>query len=207
MARTLAQLPPGSRITDYISLGVLARRFSAFDGRSRAASKRQGRPPSARFTSAGDGLLRDRLGVVHAGVLSRSVALPAGGTQLAAGRPPNGPPRPAARASRGPVSGWGPSRCANCTTSSCGRSRAPPAAAAGTGGGGWSRSTAAFSTSPMSRATCRRSGARGPHAAPAPIPNCASCRWWKTARTCCSALAWELARRVKSPWPGSCCRR
>ena len=27
MARTLAQLPPGSRITDYISLGVLARRF------------------------------------------------------------------------------------------------------------------------------------------------------------------------------------
>ena len=27
MARTLAKLPPGSRITDYISLGVLARRF------------------------------------------------------------------------------------------------------------------------------------------------------------------------------------
>ena len=27
MARTLAELPPGSRITDYISLGVLARRF------------------------------------------------------------------------------------------------------------------------------------------------------------------------------------
>ena len=27
MARTLAKLPPGSRLSDYISLGVLARRF------------------------------------------------------------------------------------------------------------------------------------------------------------------------------------
>ena len=44
MARTLAKLAPGSRLSDYISLGVLARRFP------RATVDRvlrQGRSPSA----------------------------------------------------------------------------------------------------------------------------------------------------------------
>ena len=51
MARTLASLPPGSRITDYVSLGVLTksfplRRVRAVLSRSRKASIRQRELPA-----------------------------------------------------------------------------------------------------------------------------------------------------------------
>ena len=82
MARTVAELPKGSRITDYISLGVLNTMIPrrAVDAALEASGRQSIRQRD--FAGARDGLLRDRLGVVHAVVVSRGPALPAGGAAM-----------------------------------------------------------------------------------------------------------------------------
>jgi hypothetical protein len=44
-------------------------------------------------------------------------------------------------------------------------------------------------------------GCRAPAAARAPSRSCASWRWWRTARTCCSAPAWAATPRARRRWP------
>jgi len=52
MARTLAELPAGSRITDYISLGVLAKYFPAEKDPRGFATDQSRQRPRARPTRA-----------------------------------------------------------------------------------------------------------------------------------------------------------
>ena len=64
MARTVAELPSGTRITDFISLGVLTKAIPL---------------DAIQTVLAGTGkasVLRGRFGVVHAVLLPRSAALP-----------------------------------------------------------------------------------------------------------------------------------
>ena len=78
MARTVATLPAGSRISDYISLGVIAKFFPAEKIHEVLKTNQSCQYPRARFASACGDLLRHRTGAVHAVVLSRSAAVPAG---------------------------------------------------------------------------------------------------------------------------------
>jgi hypothetical protein len=84
MARTLAALPAGSRITDYISLGVIAKFFPAgkilevLEQTKRASVRERDLPAHVVV------YLRHRAGAVHAVLLPRSPALPAGRRAVAA---------------------------------------------------------------------------------------------------------------------------
>ena len=63
----------------------------------------------------------------------------------------------------------------------------------GTGRGGWSAWTGPAWTWPTRRRTAPPSGDPAPAAARAPSRRSASWRWSRTARTCCSALAWAAS--------------
>ena len=67
MARTAAVLPGGARLSDYLSLGVIAQVFPAGGGASRAGRDRSAQPAAAVAAGGGDGLLRDRDGAVSVG--------------------------------------------------------------------------------------------------------------------------------------------
>ena len=69
MARTLAELPAGSRITDYISLGVIAKFFPVEKIREVLEQTKRASGPRARLAGACGGLLRHRAGAVHAVLL------------------------------------------------------------------------------------------------------------------------------------------
>ena len=85
MSRTVARLPAGSRITDYISLGVVAKTFPlAKIHAALAATKREECAP-ARTSGPCDGLLRNRAGIVYAVVVPGSVALPVVGNPVVGG--------------------------------------------------------------------------------------------------------------------------
>src|SRR4051795_9251462 len=51
------------------------------------------------------------------------------------------------------------------------------------------------------------SGGRAPAAGRAPSRNCASWLWLRTARTCCSALAWAASGKARRRWRTPRCRR
>src|SRR5207302_1677420 len=74
MARTLASLPTGSRVTDYISLGVVSRAIPR-EKIDSILAETDGQHPAKRTASASRGVLRDRAGAVHALFLSGSTAL------------------------------------------------------------------------------------------------------------------------------------
>ena len=84
MARTLAELPAGSRITDYISLGVIAKFFptekihEVLAQTNRASVRERDLPAHVVIYYV------IALGAVHAVVLSRGAALPAGRRAVAA---------------------------------------------------------------------------------------------------------------------------
>jgi len=84
MARTVAELPPGARITDCISLGVIAKTFPlpalgpALSKTGKASLRERDLP------GAGGCLLRHSTGAVHAIVLSRGIALSAESSPVAA---------------------------------------------------------------------------------------------------------------------------
>src|SRR3954454_18959719 len=62
MAGVAAGLPAGVRLSDHISLGVIARAGTARTGAPGSGGNRQGERARARFAGAGDGLLRHRPG-------------------------------------------------------------------------------------------------------------------------------------------------
>ena len=75
MARTLARLPADVRITDYISLGVVAKWLLRVDvERALVATGWLSRRQRDFIRPCGR-LLRDRFGVVHAGFLPRGAAV------------------------------------------------------------------------------------------------------------------------------------
>jgi len=75
MARTLAELPKGSRITDYISLGVVAKTYprekvdSVLAATGKASCYRESEHSAAGPACACSGLLCDCAGLVHVFVL------------------------------------------------------------------------------------------------------------------------------------------
>src|ERR1035437_1800836 len=86
MSRTVARLPAGSRIADYISLGVVAKTFPLDKIHAALAANVEGERAAARPARSRSRLLRNRAGVVSAAVLPASAALSAGGDPVAAGR-------------------------------------------------------------------------------------------------------------------------
>ena len=89
MARTLAELPKGARITDYISLGVVAKSFPR-ERIERRSHDPGGQSSPARPAGPRGRVLRHRPGAVHAGLVSRGPAVLAG--RARSGWP--GPARP-----------------------------------------------------------------------------------------------------------------
>lgn len=86
MARTMAEAPSGTRLTDYIRVGVRTNKDGTADRRGRrAAPDRQGRPPTAGVAGARHGLRRERAGPLQAAVLPGGAALAAGGRPVAPG--------------------------------------------------------------------------------------------------------------------------
>ncbi len=75
MARTVASLPSGSRITDYISLGVMARTFPLEKVKSVLAVTGRSSIERAGFASPCCSLLRHSLGAVYAVLLPGGAAL------------------------------------------------------------------------------------------------------------------------------------
>src|SRR5207249_8631079 len=85
MARTVASLPAGSRITDYISLGVLTKTFPLDKVIAVVAAAGKTSQRATGFARARGRLLRPRVDAVHAGLVSRSAALLAGRCQVVTG--------------------------------------------------------------------------------------------------------------------------
>src|SRR4030088_27753 len=92
MARSVATVLVGSRITDFISLGVIAKTFPV--DKAHAILRATGK--TARSSGSRGGLFRNRFGVVHAVVLSGGASLLVGGRPVAP--PPGG--------GRGGGGGW-----------------------------------------------------------------------------------------------------
>ena len=70
MARTVAGLPAGSRITDYVSLGRDREVFSGGESARGIGENRTRQHPGARFAGPRGGVLRDCSGFVHAVLVS-----------------------------------------------------------------------------------------------------------------------------------------
>ena len=102
---------------------------------------------------------------------------------------------------------WAKRRCTSSTNRWCGRSPPAPARGHGTGHGGWSAWMAPASMSPTAKRTAPPSGRQGRAAARVPFRNCASWPWWRTVRTCCSVPAWATSGMVRRRWPTMCWRR
>ncbi len=69
MARTLAELPAGSRVTDYISLGVIAKFFPAEKIHEVLEQTKRASVRASGLAGACGGLLRHHAGAVHAVLL------------------------------------------------------------------------------------------------------------------------------------------
>src|SRR3954449_8785443 len=138
MAGIPAGLPAGVRLSDHISLGVIARAVPPERVRqvlleTGKASERERDLPAG----AGDGLLCHCPGALHGVEHARGTALPAGGAALAVGRRggPGGGPRAASR-KRAVV--WAKRRCAGSMRKWCAPLLPAPARERGIETGDWS---------------------------------------------------------------------
>ena len=86
MAGAPAGLPAGIRLSDHISLGVIAKTFPLEEVRQVLADDRQGQRARTRPAGPRHGLLRHRAGALHERQHPRGAALSAGGAALALGR-------------------------------------------------------------------------------------------------------------------------
>lgn len=85
MARTVAELPAGTRITDYISVGVLARAFSADKVRSALEATQRDSVRQRDLPAHVVVYYVIRLVLVYGVILSGGAPLPAGRDSMAAG--------------------------------------------------------------------------------------------------------------------------
>src|SRR4051794_1537916 len=165
MAQASAGLPAGIRVSDHISLGVIARTFPLGEVREvlaetgRASERERDLPAHVMVYYAVALALYTDSG-------TREVLRCAASWRACAGC---GAPRRsgwrARAASRRRARAWARRRCAGCTSGWCGPWRRPPPRAPGTGGGGWSAWTGPAWTWPTRRTTAPRSSARGRAAA------------------------------------------
>ena len=167
MARTVARLPAGSRITDHISLAVIAKTFpvskihAVLAATGTASVRQRDLPahvvvyyviaPALYMQSSYREVLRCLLEGVHQGVHARLRGLCGFSTRRRPSR------WRASRAFRKRARGSDGNRCANCMTRWCGRSRFARRAGPGIGDGVWSAWMAARWTLPTRRQTTRPS--------------------------------------------------
>src|SRR4028118_1401010 len=201
MAGVPAGLPSGVRLSDHISLGVIARavppeRVRQILAETGKASERERNLPAqvmvyyaialALYMGSGtrevlrcllEGLrwLWGAEAVKVAGKSGISQARSRLG-EVPLRRPYEAPGRSgwrASAASRGRAAAWAKCRCAGSTRPWCIRSPPAPAKGRGTGTGGWSAWTGPAWMWPTPRRTGPGSACRGPAAARAPSRNCA----------------------------------
>ena len=200
MARTLATLPEGSRITDYISLGVIAKTFplervrSVLAATGKASVRERDLPAHVVVYYAialalyMQSSYREVLRCLLEGLqwlMDPAVTLKVAGN--------SGISQARTRL------GWEPLRQLHDEV-------VKPIAVAATKGA-WYRG--ASGEPGRQHAGCRRreeattklSVVREPAAARAPIRRSASCRWWRTAPMSCSAAGWRTMPPARSHWP------
>ena len=190
MARTVATLPAGSRITDYISLGVIAKFFPLEKVREVLAD-------------TGHASVRERdlpAHVVVYYVIALALYMRSSyrevlrclleGVQWLLG------PRSVKVAGKSGISqarsrlGWEPLQQLHDAARGS-RSPSPGPRAPGIGSGGWSAWTAAPWTWPTRQGNEKAFGRPAPAAATARFPRSASWPWWRTARTSCWDAGWR----------------
>ena len=194
MAGAPAGLPAGIRLSDHISLGVIARTFPLDAGAAGPGRDRQGERARARPAGARDGLLRHRAGALH--------ERPARARCCAAcwrGCAGSGVPRRSRWRARA-ASRRRARRLGEAPLRRLYEEVVRPIATPRHQGGVVPRLAAGqpgrlLPGRGRHRGERRRVRAcRAPAAARAPSRSCASWRWSRTARTCCSALAWAAMR-------------
>src|SRR5215469_13209255 len=184
MARTLAELPAGSRITDYISLGVIARFFpvqkihEVLEETQRASVRERDLPAhvvvyyvialALYMRSSYREVLRCLLEGVQWLLDPSSKVKVAGKSGISQAR----------------------SRCRNSMTRWQLPSRTSAPRAPGIDSGESSAWMAARWMSPIPRTTTRHLGGPAPVEAPAPSPRSVSWRCWRMEPTCYGARTW-----------------
>ena len=205
MARTVAELPPGARITDYISLGVIAKTFPLSTigpvlSRTGTASIRHRDLPAQvvvyyvlalalYMQSSYREVLRCLLEAVQ------WLRDPSAGVRVAG---KSGISQARTRL------GWEPLRQLHDEL-------VKPVAVPSTRGAwyrNWQMVSLDGSTLDVAdeKPTKMRSLAQGPAAVPAPIRKSVSYPWWRTAPTCCLAARWTVTGQARSRWPKRCFR-
>jgi len=200
MARTLAELPAGSRITDYISLGVMAKFFpvekirEVLDQTNRASIRERDLPAhvvvyyvialALYMRSSYREVLRCLLEGVQ-WLLDPSAKVKVAGK--------SGISQARSRLGAAPLKGLYDAVALPL------RRNAPRAR--GIEGGDWSAWMAVRWMSPIPRRTTRPSGVQGRVEAPALSPRSGLWRCWRTAPTYCGAHIWIDTPSMNSPWP------
>lgn len=197
MARTVATLPSGSRITDFISFGILARAFpiskvhEALAATGKASQRQRDLPAhvvvyyvlalSLYMHSSSREVLRCLLEGLAWLRLGPPISI-AGKSGISQARTRLGSPvmRHLHDELVGPVAGVG--------------SKGP-----GTGTGGSSVWMAARWMSPTNRITMPPLAGLMGAVAKRPIPRSALCRWWRTERIFCSAARCRAVRPARLP--------
>ena len=200
MARTLAALPEGSRITDYISLGVITKTFplkrvrAVLAATGRASQRERDLPAHVVVYYAialalyMQSSYREVLRCLLEGVqwlLDPAVTLKVAGN--------SGISQARTRL------GWEPLRQLHDEV-------VKPIAVAATKGA-WYRGLRLVSVDgstlevPTRPPMMKPSVDREPAVARAPFPNCVSWRWSRTAPMCCSAPSWAPMPPARSRWP------
>src|SRR4051794_22936882 len=102
---------------------------------------------------------------------------------------------------------WAKRRCAGCTRKWCAPLLPAPARERGIETGDWSAWTGPAWRWPTPWRTGANLACPGPAAVRALSRNCVSWRWWRMARTCCSAPVSGPMPAVRRRWPARCWRR
>src|SRR4051794_14451174 len=202
MARAAAGLPAGVRVSDHISLGVIARAFPIGEVRQvlaetgRASERERDLPAHvmvyyaialALYTTSGT---REVLRCLLEGLRWL------GGAEAVRVAGKSGISQARTRLGEAPLRRLYERVVRPVAT--------PATRVRGTGGGGWSAWTGPASISPTARRTVPPSAAPRPAAARAPSRSSASWRWSRTAPTSCSASAWAPSPRARRRWPTTC---
>jgi hypothetical protein len=201
MARTLAELPSGSRITDYISLGVIAKFFpvekihDVLEQTNRASVRERDLPAhvvvyyvialALYMRSSYREVLRCLLEGVQ-WLLDPSAKVKVAGK--------SGISQARTRLGAAPLK--------NLYGAVVVPSRRSAPRAPGTGGGDWSAWMAARWMSPTRPKTRRPSGVQAPVEVRVLSPRSGSWRCWRMERTCCGARTWTNTPPMNSLWPG-----
>ncbi|MGH7112860.1 MAG: transposase domain-containing protein, partial [Stellaceae bacterium] len=198
----LVEGPAGARITDYISLGVIAKTVPLTTVRSVLAA-------------SGKASLRERdlpAHVVMYSVIALALFLQASYREvprclLEGLQGLRDPAMPLKVAGKSGISqartrlGWDALRQLH---DAVGRSPCLPPGAPGIARGAWSASTAARWMSPTKRRTRRPLAGPAAAARTAPIRRSALCLWSRTARMSCSAALWRAVKPARVRWRGRC---